>query len=187
MTFIQFLPVPIMVGILAMLSVWGANAIQVPVWPLFITWALFFLAGSRFSRVVKEVIGVIGGIAFGYITLWLAPQYTAAFGSVWGLPLTVFTVAFVIVLLEYTNWFELAPAYFFTFAGYFAYVFGGFGGSIKADYSNLMEIAANSLVPFCLISLAGLGFGIVTAALRKKILDMEGVYGDAQKTVFDKE
>jgi len=179
MTIIQFLPVPIMVGILAMISVWGANAIGVPVWPLFITWALYFLAGSRFSRVVKEVVGVTGGIAFGYATLWLAPKYAGVFGSVWGLPLTVFTVAFVIVLLEYTNWFELAPAYFFTFAGYFAYVFGMFGG----PGTN----AENSLIPFWLISLAGLGFGIVTAALRKKILEMEGIYGEAQKTVFDKE
>jgi len=91
-------------------------------------------------------------------------------------------VAFLIVMLELTDWFELAPAYFFAFAGYFAYVFGGFAGTMASSTDYAM-----AMVPFFLLLMLGLGLGYITALLRKKILEKEGVYGQDQKTVFDKE
>jgi len=74
----------------------------------------------------------------------------------------------------------LAPAYFFSFAGYFAYVFGNFGGVG-------LTTPENSLWPFWLATMIGLVFGYVSAYLRTTILEKEGIFGSAQNTVFDKE
>jgi len=180
MTFTKFLPIPVIIGLLAAFSLFVANWFSVPVWAIFISWALYFIAGAKPSRLPKEVIGLTGGIAFGYITLWAMPYFTNVFGATFGLPATVFVVCFVIVLLELTDWFELAPAYFFSFAGYFAYVFGNFGGVG-------LTTPENSLWPFWLATMIGLVFGYVSAYLRTTILEKEGIFGSAQNTVFDKE
>jgi len=79
-------------------------------------------------------------------------------------------------MLELTDWFELAPAYFFSYGAYFAYVFGGFAITKES-----------ALIPFWLLIMLGLVFGYFTATIRKKILEREGVYGKEQQTVFDKE
>lgn len=84
-------------------------------------------------------------------------------------------------MLELTSLFELAPAYFFSYAGYFAYVFGGFAGA----YS--LEVAFRAMLPYGALILLGLLIGLATAFLRRVILAGEGVYGAAQRTVFDKE
>ncbi|OGZ04746.1 MAG: hypothetical protein A2648_02805 [Candidatus Lloydbacteria bacterium RIFCSPHIGHO2_01_FULL_41_20] len=179
MTFTKFLPVAILIGILAALSIILSSWSGYPVWPVFISWGLYFVAGAKPSRIHKEVIGLTGGIIFGYLTLAVVPTYTSLFGSFWGLPLTVFTAAFLIVLLELTDWFELAPAYFLSYAGYFAYVFGNFAGTGATP--------AQAAIPFWGLTMVGLVFGYVSATLRKKILEKEGLFGSAQETVFDKE
>lgn len=180
MTIKQFLPVVLMIAIVAALYVLVAQYFKVSaLWVPFISWPLYFIAGAKPSRLHKEVIGLTGGMIFGYLTLVVAVPFTNLFGSVLGLPLTVFLAAFIIVLLELTDWFELAPAYFFAFAGYFAYVFGGFGGP-GATY-------VSAMFPYWVLLMVGLGLGYFTALLRKKILEKEGIYGAAQETVFDKE
>jgi len=180
MTFTKFLPIPLIIGLLAAFSLFVAEWLSIPVWAIFISWGFYFIAGAKPSRLPKEVIGLTGGIAFGYITLWAMPYYVSVFGDTFGLPLTVFSVAFIIVLLELTDWFELAPAYFFSFAAYFAYLFGSFGGVG-------LTTPLNSLWPLWLALMIGLAFGYVSAYLRKAILEKEGVFGSAQETVFDKE
>ncbi|HZX01239.1 MAG TPA: DUF1097 domain-containing protein [Candidatus Paceibacterota bacterium] len=179
MTFTKFLPVALLIGALAAFSVILTAWFAVAVWPIFISWGMYFLAGAKPSRLHKEVIGLTGGIAFGYLTLFAAPYYASIFGATWGLPLTVFTVASIIVLLELTDWLELAPAYFLSYAAYFAYVFGNFGGAGTT--------AASALVPFWILTMVGLVFGVVSGYLRKKILEGEGIFGAMQETVFDKE
>lgn len=179
MTITKFLPVSAMIGVLAALSIILTSALQVPPWPIFISWGLYFIAGAKPSRLHKEVLGLSGGIVFGYLTLAAAPAYTTVFGGTLGLPLTVFSAAFIIVLLELTDWFELAPAYFLSYAGYFAYVFGGFGGQGATPF--------NAIPLFWALIMVGLLFGYVSAYLRQKILEKEGVFGAAQETVFDKE
>ncbi len=183
MTFTKFLPVAITVGILAAFSVilWSFwLPTNMPIWAIFISWGLYFIAGAKPSRLHKEVIGLTGGIIFGYLTLWALPYSSQVFSASYGLPAVVFVVATIIVLLELTDWFELAPAYFLSYAGYFAYVFGSFNGAGTTT-------AGNSIVPFWAVTMIGLAFGYVSAYLRVKILDWQGVTGTAQQTVFDKE
>lgn len=179
MTFGKFLPIAIMIGLLAALSIILTDIYKVAVWPIFISWGMYFLAGAKPSRLHKEIIGLTGGILFGYLTLWAVPYFTSVFGATYGLPATVFCAAAIIVLLELTDWFELAPAYFLSYAGYFAFVFGKFGGPDTT--------AVNALIPFWILTMVGLVFGYVSAFLRTKILNSEGVFGGAQQTVFDKE
>lgn len=153
-------------------------------WVPFISWPMYFVYdpdATRLRRIPKEIVGLLGGIVFGYVTLWLAPNIGTYAGATWALPLTVFLVAFTIVMLELTNLFELAPAYFFSYAGYFAYVFGGFAGAYSLD------TAFTAMFPYGALILVGLLIGLTTAYLRRMILQGEGVYGPAQRTVFDKE
>ncbi|MEK7662541.1 MAG: DUF1097 domain-containing protein, partial [Patescibacteria group bacterium] len=112
LTVTKFIPVAIIIGALAALSILLSAWAGYPVWPVFISWGLYFIAGAKPSRLHKEVLGLTGGILFGYATLWAVPFYNAVFGEAWGLALTVFTAAFLIVMLELTDWLELAPAYF---------------------------------------------------------------------------
>jgi len=180
MTFKKFIPVAIMIGVVAALYVLVAQYLKVSaLWVPFISWPLYFIAGSKPSRLHKEVLGLTGGILFGYLTLVVVVPFSSYFGSTLGLPLTVLIVAFLIVLFELTDWFELAPAYFFAYAAYFAFVFGGFGGPGASN--------ASSMVPVWVLLMVGLVLGYLTAGLRKKILEKEKVYGSAQQTVFDKE
>ncbi len=173
-----------MVAAFAALYILAAPYLKIStLWVPFISWPLYFIAGAKPSRLHKEIFGLAGGIIFGFLTIFFAffSFLTSMLGS-YSLAATVFVVAFLIVMLEMTDWFELAPAYFFAFAGYFAYVYGGFAGKLTTptDY-------AMAMVPFFLLLMLGLGLGLVTAFLRKKILETEGVYGKDQETVFDKE
>ncbi|MFH1714439.1 MAG: DUF1097 domain-containing protein [Candidatus Nealsonbacteria bacterium] len=180
MKFKAFLPVAIMIGVVAAVYVFVAQYLEISaLWVPFISWPLYFIAGAKPSRLHKEIIGLTGGIIFGFLTLVVVVPMGNIFGAVLSLPLTVFLAAIIIVLLELTDWFELAPAYFFSFAGYFAYLFGGFGGA---------EATNASVIPlFWVLLMVGLGLGYMTAFLRRKILENQGIFGADQKTVFDKE
>lgn len=176
----KFIPVSIMVAVIAALYILVANWLKVgAIWVPFISWPLYFMAGAKPSRLHKEIFGLSGGILAGYVTLMAVAPISTVVGSTLGLPVTVFFVAFIIMMLELTDWFELAPAYFFAFASYFAYLFGGFGGETATSL--------NIIPMFWLLLMVGLGLGYITAFLRKKILEKEGVYGADQETVFDKE
>lgn len=180
MTFKQFFPVALMVAVVAALYVLVVQYLKVSaIWVPFISWPLYFIAGTKPSRLPKEILGLTGGMILGFLTLVVVSPLTNVFGSTMGLPVTVFFVALMIVLLELTNWLELAPAYFFAYAGYFAYFFGNFGGTGATMVSVIF--------PYWVLLMAGLGLGYLTGALRKKILEMQGIYGAAQETVFDKE
>ena len=180
MTFKAFLPVALMIGVVAAIYILVVQYLKVnAIWVPFISWPLYFIAGAKPSRLHKQIIGLTGGMIFGFLTLVVVAPMTNIFGATLGLPLTVFLVASIIVLLELTNWFELAPAYFFAFAGYFAYLFGGFGGPGATNVS-VMPL-------FWVLLMVGLGLGYITAFTRRKILEKQGIFGTAQKTVFDKE
>lgn len=180
MKFSKFLPVALTIALFAAIYVGVAQYLKVSaLWVPFISWPLYFVTGAKLARLHKQIIGLTGGILFGYLTLVAVVPFTQIFGGTLGLPLIVFFVALSIVLLELTDWFELAPAYFFSYAGYFAYVFGGFGGP-AATYLTAMA-------PYWILLMVGLGLAVVTAFLRKTILEKEGIYGSAQETVFDKE
>lgn len=177
MTFTKFIPISVMIGLTAAAWVYIGSWAGWALWVPFISWAMYFAFDpTKPQRIVKEVIGLTGGIVFGYVTLVVMPIIGGVVGSIHALPITVFLVASTIVTLELTDWFELAPAYFFSYAGYFAYVFGGMADSKES-----------ALIPFWFLIMVGLGMGFFTAWMRRKMLEKEGVYGSSQKTVFDKE
>lgn len=164
-----------MIAVAAALFVLVAQALNVSaLWVPFISWPLYFIAGAKPARLPKEIIGLTGGVVAGYITLAVVAPIGNLVGDTLSLPMTILIVAFVIVMLELTDWFELAPAYFFAFAGYFAYLAGG-------------ATPFKAMFPFWALLMVGLVLGYLTALMRKKILEKEGVYGAAQETVFDKE
>ena len=181
----KWFPVALMVGVLAGLSVLltlqlGAiygGWIAAP-WVLFISWGGWFSVGAKFSRLPKYVAALTGGVVFGWLTLIVNGYLTAALGPVWGLPATVFLAATSIVLLELTSFLELAFIYFLSYAGYFAYVFGGFSGT-----SDILQNA----VYFWVLLLVGVGFGIANVVLKNKILNIERVPWDQRNTAYDKE
>lgn len=183
--FSKWLPVALMVGALAGLSVWASLQLGATVapwiaapWVMFISWGLYFMAGAKPSRMHKYFFGLTGGIVFGLVTLVVAEIVSQVVGPVWGLPITVFLAATIIVLLELTDWFELAPAYFFTYAGYFAYLSTGVGGDAN--------IYVQALYYFVL-TMAGLALGYISATLKTQIFNVEKVPLESRGTVFDRE
>lgn len=176
MTFKKFLPVALMVAATAGIYVIIAQYLKInALWLPFIGWPLYFIAGAKPARLHKEIIGITGGIIFGYLTLLTLPVFSGL-GS-FALPIIVFFVALIIVILELTDWFEMAPAYFFAYASYFAYHFGGFGGSTGTIFSNML--------PVWVLIMVGLGLGYITALLKVKILEREGLYGADQNVSSD--
>lgn len=147
-------------------------------WVPFISWALFFMAGSKYSRLHKEIIGLTGGLVAAVVLLWLLPGFSNFFGANWGLPVLVFLAASTIVMLELTDWFELAPAYFFSFAGYFAFLFGGFVGT---------AMTFPNIINFWILLMVGMGLAMLTQFLRDAILEALNVPKEKRQTVFDKE
>lgn len=181
----KWLPVSLMVGLLAALSVYLTGTLSSSMawfgapWVLFISWGAWFSVGAKMRRLGKFIIALTGGVAFGWLTVF---AYTGILqplvGDPWALPVTVFFVATTIVLLELTDWFELAFVYFFAYAGYFAYLFGGFA---KADGILWPAI-------YCWILLmVGVAFALLNSSLKNLILGAEGVPPEQRTTVYDKE
>ncbi|HCM36803.1 MAG: hypothetical protein A3J30_00475 [Candidatus Wildermuthbacteria bacterium RIFCSPLOWO2_02_FULL_47_9c] len=180
MTFGKFLPVAASVGVLAALWVAVGSAYALVLWVPFLSWALVFGAGAgKLNRVPKEVIGLVGGTVAGVLVVYLLPAFTSVLGGTLALPVLIFIAGTLIVLLELTNWFELAPAYFFSFAGFFAYLFGGFAGEAGMTVSSVLMYVA--------LLVLGTALGIATIFLRKFWLDMMKVPMDQRQTIFDKE
>jgi len=180
MTFGKFLPVASSVGLLAALWIAIGSAYALVLWVPFLSWALVFGAGAgKLSRVPKEIIGLVGGTIAGTLVVYLLPSSSALLGDTLGLPVLVFLAGTTIVLLELTNWFELAPAYFFSFAGFFAYLFGGFAG--------VAGMTPASIATYIALLFVGTGLGVITVFVRTFLLDLMKVPLDQRQTIFDKE
>lgn len=178
----------LLVGVLAGLSVyltiqigmsnpsWGWFAAP---WVLFISWGAWFSIGAKMHRMTKFIAALTGGVVFGWLTVIASSWFTAWFGAALGLPLTVVAAATCIVLLELTSLFELAFIYFFTYAGYFAYVFGGFAGQGVDPLMNA--------VYFWVLLMLGVVFAVVNVYLKNMLFNVERVPLDQRNTLFDKE
>ena len=180
MSISKFIPVAIATALLAAVWVAVGSSHSWVLWVPFLSWALVFGAGAgKLSRVPKEIIGLTGGTIAAVVLLLLLPAFTSVLGGFLALPALVFLAAFIIVMLELTDLFELAPAYFYSFAGFFAYLFGGFAGA--------KEITFSAVMMFWILLLAGTGLGVATVLMRGFIFDLLKVPKDQRKTVFDKE
>lgn len=188
----KWFPVALLVGVLAGLSVyitiqigmsnpsWGWFAAP---WVLFISWGAWFSIGAKMHRMTKFIAALTGGVVFGWLTLFVnAMFFTPWFGATLGLPLTVVAAATCIVLLELTSLFELAFIYFFTYAGYFAYVFGGFAGQ-SADATGWLWNG----IYFWILLMVGVLFAVVNVYLKNMLFNVERVPLDQRNTLFDKE
>lgn len=180
-SFLKFLPVTLNVGIWVFIWLWVGLAYNLVLWIPFISWAMWYMVGPTWSvrkkRFHKNIIGALGGTLYAAVFIALIPAFSSVFGS-FAIPVLGFLAGMTIVLLELTNWFEYATAYFFTFAGYFAFAFGGFAsGAIFQD-----------ILYFLALILAGFLLGFITDTIRVYILKAEGLTDESlQYTIFDRE
>lgn len=188
----KFVPVALMFGIFAFLYVYIGAVLGFILWISFFTWAMFFAAGPnyqlRVKRLPKNIIGALAGAVFAIVFIQFVPVLMG-----WGLslPLTLGLLAgaaaFFILLLELTNWFEYAVAYFIGFAGYFAYAFGGGNApGLKWGAYDPNSIVGN-FVSFAVLMLVGYALGYITATLKRLILNAEGVPEVEHEQIFDVE
>lgn len=179
--FLKFLPVTINMGIWVFIWLWIGLQYNLVLWIPFISWAMWYMVGPALSlrkkRFHKNLIGALGGTFYAAAFIALIPVFSTIFGN-FAIPVLGFLAGMTIVLLELTDWFEYAVAYFFTFAGYFAYAFGGFG---PAGW-------VQGIAYYLALILAGFALGFITDSLRFYLLRAQGLTDESmQKTIFDKE
>ncbi len=179
------------IGLVAALDVYFQNTLSTnpnmgwlgATWVVFIAWALYFISGAKLSRMHKNFFALLGGIILAVATIKiggaLSELWKGGVLEAWAFPIVIFFDAVIIIMLELTDWFELAPAYFFGFAGYFGFFFGNFDGQTSDPYM--------AAVHHLILSVIGLILGWITASGRIKILLSMGVPIGNQQTVYDKE
>jgi len=167
MSISKFVPVALIFGFFAFLYVYIGAVLGIILWISFFTWAMFFAAGPNYQLRVKRLPkNIIGAMTLGLLA---------------GI------AAFFILLLELTNWFEYAVAYFIGFAGYFAYAFGGGNApGLQWGAYDPNNIVGN-FVSFVVLLLVGYLLGYITATLRRWVLNVEGVPEVEHEQIFDVE
>lgn len=100
------LPLAFTVAVLAMMWTYTAPMIGVPTWPVFIVWAIYFIAGANTSAFIKGGAPLVSGA----VLAWLAVQ-VASSESV-GMPIAIGVIAFVMVMMSNIRVFALIPAQF---------------------------------------------------------------------------
>lgn len=154
----QFLPVPIIVAILALIWMIAAAKFSLLGWVAFLTWGAYFLSGVGTKSAIREAISYTLGIILGAVIVLAGTYLTPALGF-YAFPLVVAVAAFIIVYLELVPWFDMAPGYFIGAAAFFA-------AGAKVDATTVLSV----LIP----GLLGLGLGILTGYLRGMVLKEKG-------------
>ncbi len=158
--FVQFVPIPVIVGFLAFLWMIIANQFNLLGWVAFITWGGFFLAGISSRSAYREAISFTLGLGVAWLIVLVGTALTPSLGT-YAFPVVVGIAAFFIVLLELVPWFDMAPGYFLGAAAFFA--------AMKPDATNYATFLV-VLIP----GILGLGFGILTGYLRGMVFSAEG-------------
>ena len=153
----KFLPVPIIVGILAFLWMVISSQFHLLAWVAFITWGGYFLSGINSKGAVREAISFSLGVIFGIAIVLLGTYLTPGLGM-YAFPVAVGLAGFAIVYLELVPWFDMAPGYFFGAAAFFA-------AGAKPDTATFIAIWIPAML--------GLGFGILTGYLRSVVFKIE--------------
>lgn len=194
-SFAKFFPIALMVGVFAFLLLWIGGMYGVQAWVVFIAWAMWYAIGPTLSvrkkRFVKNLIGGLGGVVYAIVFLLLIPTFSQFAGS-FAVPVLAFLAGVTIILLELTDWFEVATSYFFTFAGFFAYAFGKFGvgdyGILFSGKIGMIDGYVADGLWYTAYLLIGLAIGFMTDFLRFQILKGEGLPDESQqRTIFDRE
>lgn len=150
----KFLPVPIIVAILAF--IWMAVSAKFALlgWVAFLTWGAYFLAGVSTKSAIREAISYTLGIILGAVIVLVGTNLVPALGF-FAFPVVVAVAAFVIVYLELVPWFDMAPGYFIGAAAFFA-------AGAKPDLTTSLSV----FIP----GILGLGLGVLTGYLRGMVL-----------------
>ncbi|MGC9335398.1 MAG: DUF1097 domain-containing protein [Anaerolineae bacterium] len=121
---LKFIPLSLVVGVLAALWTYVSIKLGWPTWAAFIGWAFFFVAGGDDKAVLKAGLPTVVGVIFGYFALY-GLKLQGELGVI-GISILVGIAALLLVLLM--NWepMALAPAAFAAFAAFFAFTFGMF-------------------------------------------------------------
>lgn len=150
----KFLPVPVIVAILAFVWMSVAAKFSLLGWVAFLTWGAYFLAGISTKSAVREAISYTLGIVLGVVIVLLGTAATPILGAN-AFPVVVAVAAFIIVYLELVPWFDMAPGYFIGAAAFFA-------AGAKPDMATSLAV----FIP----GMLGLGLGVLTGYLRGVVL-----------------
>ncbi|ROP66725.1 DUF1097 domain-containing protein [Curtobacterium sp. PhB115] len=133
----------------------GGNALHLPTWAIFISWAGMFLLGAKptLRNATRLWAAMPIGSAFGLVIVLLDQRFGTVLGAGQAAQNTVLAVLILVVncALMYTGrtkLFGLVPGMFLGFASFFATCFGGFGfdpGNAWAAW--LSVVAMNALGP----------------------------------------
>lgn len=112
----------------------GGNALHLPTWAIFISWAGMFLLGGKptLRNATRLWVAMPIGSAFGLVIVLLDQRFGTLFGEGQAAQNTVLALLILVVncALMYTGrtkLFGLVPGMFLGFASFFATCFGGFG------------------------------------------------------------
>lgn len=154
----KFLPIPIIVAVLAFLWMVVAAQFNLLAWVAFITWGGYFLAGISSRSIVREAISFTLGIVFGWLIVLIGTSLTPSLGT-YAFPVAVGLAGFTIVLLEIVPWFDMAPGYFFGAAAFFA-------AGATPDLITFTKVWIPGML--------GLALGVLTGYLRGMVFRAQG-------------
>jgi hypothetical protein len=132
----------------------GGNALNLPVWAIFIGWAATYLAGgpSR-ATFVRLYPAMAAGSTFALVIVLIDGRFGTALGTgtLAGdavLALAILVVNTALMYSGRTRLLALVPAMFLGFASYFATMFGGFGFAPHNPFAAWVSVLAmNALGP----------------------------------------
>ena len=155
---IKFLPIPLIVAVLAFIWMVMSAKLNFLAWVAFLTWGAYFLAGINNKSVIRELVSFTLGIVFGWAIVLIGTSLTPSL-SMYAFPAAVALAAFLIVYLELVPWFDMAPGYFFGAAAFFA-------AGAKPDMATFLSVWTPGLL--------GLILGVLTGYLRGMVFKIEG-------------
>lgn len=161
---LKWAPIALAVGVLAAIYVIIAREFGLILWAAFISWGLYFLAGATIKKMDEAVIGLSGGLIAGWGFIKLIP-YFSWFGDFWALPILVIIVAFIIIFLEVVPEFDMAPAYFLSFASFFAAM-----GILDSSTGEVYGPGFDTVIKLWIPLMIGLVFAFVNGRMVKKVL-----------------
>jgi len=133
----------------------GGNALHLPTWAIFISWAGMFLLGAKptLRNATRLWAAMPIGSAFGLVIVLLDQRFGTVLGAGQAAQNTVLAVLILVVncALMYTGrtkLFGLVPGMFLGFASFFATCFGGFGFDPGNAWAACLSVVAmNALGP----------------------------------------
>jgi hypothetical protein len=165
MKFKQFVPIPLMIGVLAF-GIQALDQLISPVmppegnvglsWICFQSWAVYFFSGCTLKGGVKAFISYGLGIVVSILIMLLGGALAPSLGFC-AVPLAVGLLACAAIFGERNEWTSCIPALFIGAGAFFAFMNYIPGATFG--------IAAFTIMVYCLI---GLVFGWMTILLRSK-------------------